>query len=149
MKTKLKKECFQQRVFTEIKHHKGACNVVVMPVAVLRLCGDRNIALMLSHLIYWCDRGSDKEGWIWKSYKEWVKETGLNRYQVDRSTRWLREAGFLEIKKKMAKGHPTLHYKINQLELLDAISGICRKNKMEMSNSTNGHPEVDKCQLPK
>jgi hypothetical protein len=92
---------------------------------------------MLSHLIYWCDRGCNKDGFIWKSYREWTEETGLNRYQVDKAADWLKNQGFVEIKKRMARGHPTLHYKLNQIELLDAVDSICRNEQMKVMKPTN------------
>jgi hypothetical protein len=37
----------------------------------------------------------------------------------------------------MARGHPTLHYKLNQIDLLDAVDSICRNKQMELMKPTN------------
>jgi hypothetical protein len=130
-----KKSSFQKRVLKEIEHQTGACNFIIVPEAARWLCDDRDIALMLSYLMYWCDRSSNSDGFIWKSYREWKKETGLNRYQVDKATEWLKGKGFMETQKRMAKGHPTLHYKLNQVELLDAITSACRNRQKDSPKS--------------
>jgi len=141
---------FQQRVFDEIKYLKGDNTFILIEGTTLELCnGDLHIAAMLSTLMYWCDRGSDKDGWIWKSYREWSVETGLNRNQVDKATKWLKEREYLETIKRMARGHPTLHYRLNQINVLGAISRICMTKQIDLTKPANGRCQYEQMHLPK
>ena len=128
---------YQQKIFQAIKEQTGICNVIIVPEAIMHLCPDLQTAVMISHLVYWADRGGREDGYIWKSLREWREETSLNRYQVDKSSAWLMQHGLLEVRKGMACGHPTLHYRINQEAVLHAVNNICRTQQMEMTKSAN------------
>ncbi len=73
--------------------------------------------LFLSQLIYWWDKRQD---WIYKSFPEWERETGLTRRNVEVARKKLAELGILECRKQ--QGWNTFEYllDINRLaELLD------------------------------
>lgn len=40
-------------------------------------------ALMLSQAVYWANRGSDDDGWFFKTQVEWEDETGLSRTEQE------------------------------------------------------------------
>jgi hypothetical protein len=81
MNTTAKKGLFQQSIFKVIEETTGKpLSLVIMTKEILAYCdGDRDTALMLSHIIYWCDRGINPEGFIWKSCREWKEEIGLSQ----------------------------------------------------------------------
>ena len=86
--------------------------------ASLHYCGgDKDFASFLSKLIYWCDKGGRKDGYIFKTYPEWRQELGISRRCVVESTRKLEDAGLIETCLKKSVGFPTKHYRLNQ-ELL-------------------------------
>lgn len=129
-------ESFQQRVFKIIKEKTGVCNVVVTPEIFIHLCGDTATALMLSHLCYWTDRGVREDGFLWKSAREWMQEVGLTRRQLNWATARLEEMKLLKVEKKLAQGHPTLHYWLNQVNLLKAICTFKPNHMYKRTNAT-------------
>ena len=99
-------------------------NLVVNREYVKMLGGDATTALMLSQLIYWCDkRSNENDGWVIKSYDEWDKELGLSKYQIKRASKKLVEYG-LEVECKRSryhKGGATNHYKLDFSILSDKV----------------------------
>jgi hypothetical protein len=78
-------------------------------------------ALFLSQLLYWSDRGSEGNGWIYKTQAEWTDETGMTRREQETARRQLREAGVIE---ESYKGLPAkLFYRINFDALSEFIEG--------------------------
>lgn len=73
--------------------------------------GSIQAAIYYQHLWFWGDKGGRKDGFIYKSKREIEKETALTRSQQDKVRGQLKKLGFLEVKIKMANGHPTLHYR--------------------------------------
>jgi hypothetical protein len=138
MAEKREKKAFQREIIDLIQNKKGFCKGVFMPEEILHFCSeDKDIALMLSQLIYWTGRGSNREGFVWKSFRECKKETGLSQYQARKASKWLQSKGLLEVKKKMAMGHPTNYYRLNQKKVFDSISKFLTM-KSEISNNGIG-----------
>ncbi|MCB9458702.1 MAG: hypothetical protein H6670_03555 [Anaerolineaceae bacterium] len=103
-----------------------------------KLTGDANTALMLLRLLYWTPK-SKREGWIYKSWRDWNAECNLSQSQIKRvhSLNLLETVGIVrEIRK--ANGVPTMHYRLDpvaflrqvgeylgiNLEQLEALSGL-------------------------
>ncbi|MCA9884447.1 MAG: hypothetical protein KC708_15810 [Anaerolineae bacterium] len=120
-----------------------------------KLTGDANTALMLLRLLYWTPK-SKREGWIYKSWRDWNAECNLSQSQIKRvhSLNLLEAVGVMrEIRK--ANGVPTMHYKLDpvaflqqvgeylgiDLEQLEALSGL---SLIDQSNgSERPNPEGD------
>lgn len=86
-----------------------------------------NGAVMLSQLVYWADKAKDKNGWIYKTGKEWTEETGLTRREQDTARKNLRELGFIDEHKH---GVPCkIHYKVNQNSLYEALVSLAQKRQ--------------------
>jgi hypothetical protein len=97
-----------------IQQYSGQAKTIVVPTFYIELTGDINTAILLNQIIYWSDRTTcNKEGYFYKSYKDWEEELHLTEYQVKRSSNKLKEMGFLETKLFKANGAPTLHYKFD------------------------------------
>jgi len=99
--------------------------ILQRPIAFHRIfaqiSGSATSGLFLSQLWYWKDKGSDPEGWIYKSYDEWHEETLLSRSELDRARKSLKMLGILEEKKE---GLPCrIYYRINETTLIEAIEG--------------------------
>lgn len=74
-----------------------------------------NAGVMLSQLLYWYDRGANRDGWVYKTVSEMNAETGLTRYQQETAIKKCEELGILEVK---LKGIPAKrHFKLNLAEL--------------------------------
>jgi hypothetical protein len=76
------------------------------------LFGDIPAAIFFTQLWYWSGKGIRKDGYIYKSKEAIERETGLTRRQQDRIRPLLERFGAISVKKLMANGHPTLHYKV-------------------------------------
>jgi hypothetical protein len=88
------------------------------------MTGSLEGGMFLSQLIYWADKGGNKEGWFYKSYPEWYEECFLSEYQIRKLAKDFADKGFLETILKKANGSPTLHYRINR----DALANWILKN---------------------
>ena len=97
-----------------IKSFMGQASILTIPKELIHYCeGDINSALLLSQLIYWQDKIKNKEGWIYKTYKDWEDEICLNEYHIRKARKYLESKGILETQIKKANGNPTVHYKLN------------------------------------
>jgi len=80
--------------------------------ALAKVLGGINEAIYLQQLMYWSDKGSRKDGFIYKTKNEIENETCLSRYQQDNARGKLKKMGVLETKVLKANGKPTLHYRV-------------------------------------
>lgn len=104
----------QKIVFELLQKLTGQSNVLTIPRLFVELLnGDHGQALFLSQLIYWSDKGSNPNGWFYKTYSEWYQETLLSEYKIRKAIKLLEAEGIIETKIKKANGNPTLHYKIH------------------------------------
>ena len=77
-----------------IKSFMGQASILTIPKELIHYCeGDINSALLLSQLIYWQDKIKNKEGWIYKTYKDWEDEICLNEYHIRKARKYL-EKGY-------------------------------------------------------
>ena len=96
-----------------VKAHTGQANNLVINTEVLKFCnGSYEAAALLSQLIYWNDRTSNKEGWIAKTYNEWEEEISVNEYGVRKAVKLLVKIAGAETKLMKFRGSPTVHYRI-------------------------------------
>lgn len=82
-------------------------------------------SVMLSQAVYWSTRTSNKEGWFYKTEKEWEDETGLSRWEQETARKRMIKSKIIEIKRK---GIPAkLYFKINikKLEELLKLTQVC------------------------
>lgn len=112
-----------QQVISElISSISGQANILTIPKVYIDLLdGDINSALLLSQCVYWSDRTTSKDGWFYKSYREWGEEIRLSQYAVNRSASKLKKLGFIETKLKKANGAPTVHYRVKINSLTNSI----------------------------
>ncbi len=128
-----------------VAQFSGQQNILAIPRPFIHCCGDITSALFLSQLLYWTDKAKRKDGYVFKSYREWEEEIGLSESQIRRATVKLKTEGVLETKLMKANGAPTLHYRIikNQFEewilnkLQNGILTNIRIDSEESSDSSN------------
>jgi hypothetical protein len=135
-KEKGAKDSFQQKIFDLIEKEHGHNNKITIPIVLIDFCGDSETASFLSQLIYWCDKGKSPDGYIYKSRREWHQEIGLSEYLIEKCAGILESQGLLATKKKRANGHPTIHYRLNKKELVNALIKFLR-NDSEKIKSLN------------
>lgn len=98
------------------------------PIAFHRIfaeiTGNVTTGLFLSQLFYWHDKGSDLDGWIYKTYAEWKEETTMTRREIDLARKILKSMKILQEKKE---GVPAkLFYRIDIDTLSEAIKGTIK-----------------------
>lgn len=107
------------------------------------ITGSINAALMLSQAIYWSKRTRDRDGWFYKSAKEWEEETGLSRHMQDAARALL--DGVLET--KLAGMPATVHFRVSagnlRTWLAQNVKQDCRKpaNKVSDNRQTSNRSE--------
>lgn len=91
--------------------------------------------IFLSQLFYWSDKGSDDQGWIYKTGVEWYEETGLKRRGQETARKELKKAGVLI---EALKGNPArLHYRIDFDVLLEGLRSLYTLDKQACTERTN------------
>ncbi len=109
--------------------------VVLYPQLSISL-GGVGEALFFQQLYYWRDRGTRKDGWIYKTKAEIEEETTLSIKQQDRIRKKLEAMGILQTKLIRVNGSPTLHYKLD-IEKVQKI--ISQYTQREHSNIPKGN----------
>src|SRR5690625_1786347 len=104
-----------------IKKVSGQDNIITIPKIYLEITEDINTALILNQSIYYSSITKRKDGYFYKTYREWKEETFLSQYQVKRSVERLKALKLIDTKLKRAEGSPTLHYKVLMDNLQDLI----------------------------
>ena len=132
----MKDNSFQQQIFAMIEENTGKNPCIAIPQAIFRFCGVHDAAVLLSQLIYWCDKGKSPDRYIFKTYCEWHDETHLSEYRVKKAAKKLEAMGILKIKKKKAHGAPTMHYKLDCKALTDAFLKFLRNETENLKNSS-------------
>lgn len=115
-----------QTVKQVIKQLLGQENTIAIPRLFIKMfSGDTTAALFLSQAVFWSDKSSRRDGYFYKSYKEWDEHTGLSQYQVKRSCDKCNKLleNMIETKLIKANGAPTLHYKVD----MDAVISLIIK----------------------
>jgi hypothetical protein len=89
---------------------------------LVRITGDYIGSRMLARLLYWFPR-SVKQGWVYKSWRDWGAEVGISPAQIKR----IHQQGILEqvgIQRRLMKanGAPTTHYCLDIDALLQKIA---------------------------
>ena len=104
-----------------IRSLSGRGNTIVFPTIYIKITGEMNAALLLNQIVYWSDRTKRKDGYFYKSYKDWKEETTFTQYQVKRASTKLEDMGFISTKLARANNAPTVHYKANMDDITEAI----------------------------
>lgn len=137
----------QRTVYDLITSISGQNNVLTVPRVFIDVTGDIESALLLSQIIYWNDKTTNKEGWIYKTYGEWEEELGLNEYKVRKAANNLKKLDFIETKLKKANGAPTLHYRIKSNNFSESIlknlkNRICKNSRIQSVNFKESLTEI-------
>lgn len=121
----------------------GQQNLVSIPVVYIEITGDLNTALLLNQMVFWSDKSKRKDGYFYKSYREWEEEIHLSEYQVRRSIKILKELGVLDTELRRANGSPTLHFRVNIDKVSESIlKKLKNRNLRNLSNQTEETQET-------
>jgi hypothetical protein len=89
-----------------------------------RMVGGATIGLYLSQLLFLSDKGSNPEGWVYKSEAEMGKETGLTKREQQTARRKLLSLGVIAIMRGGFRN--TYHFKVLWEKLYQVIAGVQR-----------------------
>lgn len=117
---------------TIISQMSGQENIVVVPKLFVKLTGDLTTAILLNQIVFYSDKSKRKDGFFYKTYKEWEEEICLTERQVRYSTKKLVAYGYVETALKKANGAPTVHYKLDFDKLLDSILTNCQNGNLHI-----------------
>ena len=131
-----KNNSYRGHIMELLVQFSGQHNTITILRPFIKFCGDIPTAMFLSQLLYWSDKGSRKDGFIFKTHSQWEEEIGLSESQIRRVTKRLVNEGILETKLRKAFGAPTLHYRIKRLEFEEWIlnkvqNGIFNTERLE------------------
>ena len=108
--------------------------LVDRPVAyhphLAKAVGSVTAGLFLSQLLYWSDKGSEPEGWIWKTQEDWREEIGLSRREQETARKHLVSLDVLEEQRRSIPAK--LYYRIN----FDALTRLLEQ-QTRMAESAN------------
>ena len=111
----------------------GSENVLSNNILFIDFTGSHEKAQFLSQLFYWSSRTKNPDGWFAKKYSEWFSEIRIKEHSLRRFTKEFVNQGFIETKFKKWNNVPTLHYKLDQDLLIQALSDFCEANKLSGS----------------
>ncbi len=144
---------YQQEVFSFISSIIGQSHIIPVHVEFTRFVGgDANTSMLLSQIIYWTDKTSDPDGWFYKSYDEWERETALTKRKVSRSVDTFKKMGLVETKVKKINNNTILHYRFNQYEFVDQFGKYLEAKRAEKTSkvpSILGSDETSFPEIPK
>jgi hypothetical protein len=112
----------KQRIQDLIELFRGGnAKIIGVPTELIHFIGDAGKAVLLTQLIYWSNRGSRRDGLIFKTYKEIYNETGIKEKTCHRYYKEFKEMGFFDWDVKKAYGNPTIHYKLDVDKLAELL----------------------------
>ena len=127
-----------------IRQLSGQAHTLTIPKLYARFMDGLDGGLFLNQLIFWSDKGKRPDGFIYKTREDWQGELLLSVYAIRKATKKLKDDGLLETKLHKANGAPTLHYRLDQTALLEALTRFVENDKSDLSNSANpGFVEIN------
>lgn len=87
---------------------------------VARAVGGTIQGIFLCQLMYWDGKGSDPEGWTYKTIEQWENETTLSRYYQEKAREKLADLGVIEQKRAGDKG--VMHYRVRWQALISLLT---------------------------
>lgn len=117
-----------QRISTPMAAVKELLQTPPIPYypALARALAGINDALMLAQLMYWSDRTTDPDGWIWKRRDDWERELGMSRRQQETARSHLHDLGVVE--ERVRGVPPRLEYRIDWAKIIGYLGGSIPRN---------------------
>src|SRR3990167_11550865 len=104
------------------------------------LTGSVKAAILLSQAVYWQKRAKQKDGWWYKSAKEWEDETGLTRHELDKAKKDCEK--YL---KTDLRGVPaTVHWKVEDDRLMADLLAENRQSSLTESGKLDVRKPANK-----
>jgi len=123
----------------------GSQHHITVNTTFVKFMDELECGVFLSQLIYWSDRGGRKDGWFYKTQKEWEEEIGIKRRAINRCIKKLEGKKILKTKVMKVGGAPTTHYKLDMDVLTQELKAFLQKEhseanaQMDLHERTNGN----------
>lgn len=137
----------QQAIFDLIRQLSGQRAVIVIPRLFVSICGSYPSAAMLSQLLYWHDE-QRREGWIYKSHKDWAHELELTEEQVRYARTKLLEQEFVQCKTKRINNSPITLYRPHDEKIVEAVQKHLGKFTGDLGIITGAAGNIPKSSIP-
>lgn len=102
-------------------------------------------SVLYNQLVFWGDKGSRLDGWVYKTYEELQDELGLSEYHIRSAYKKLEEAGYIETRVMKVDGTPIKHFRIlkNLRMETEKIKETMETEKIKETNikNINNHKE--------
>jgi hypothetical protein len=115
--------------------------------ALSRLVGKATAGLFLSQMVYWSERRSHPDGWVYKSWKEWERETTLSEDEQRTARKLLENLGLIQIDyafkhfpDKFSKFEKDFCYRVNFEQLFSCLSHVNAAQSPVVSEGENFPP---------
>ena len=102
--------------------------------------GDSKTGIFLSNFLYWEGKQQDPDGWIYKSQKEILEETGLERSGQEYARTKLKKLSCLE--EKRAGVPARLYYSFNWEEVDKVVTAYINDNPIRVKKKKKSPPAV-------
>jgi hypothetical protein len=114
-----------------LKQMSGQDNTFTIPRVYVKYTGDLTTAVLLNQIVFYSDKSKRKDGFFYKTYKEWEEEVCLTERQVRHSIKKLKDKGIIETQLKKANGSPTVHYKLLFDKFAESILTFCQNPTLQ------------------
>jgi len=148
--------------FLKLKQFIGEYQTLTIPrVFAEMLNGDLSLAIILNQILFWCDKGVNKEQYEFaKTYNELSQETGVSVRTIKRKVKKLKNFGLISTKVKKFNGNPTVYYTVHIEKFIELFNktlfetngnekSIVKSSKNEKVKVANGLNDSDKLTLTK
>lgn len=107
---------------------KEAKRAFYIPIWALEITGnDFQTAMFLKQVVFWSQRTDNPDG-FYKTYEEWLEESRLNRYRIEKAVKIINAIAGVElitVCNKKVNGTPKLHYRLDWQALYSLICERC------------------------
>jgi hypothetical protein len=106
-----------------VVRHLNRSDIRTVSALIAKAVGDQNAALMCVRLLHWFPRAKKAGGWVYKSWRDWNAECNLSQAQIKRvHSKGYLEAIGIERKTMKANGTPTVHYRLDETQLVNKLT---------------------------
>lgn len=89
-------------------------NSIPLSVSLVEALGDDHVeSVVFSQIVYWSERTEDPEGWFFKSYEEFHKETRVKERTCRRKLDSLKSRNWIETEVRLHNGHNQLFIRLD------------------------------------
>ena len=114
----------RDEIVREAQEATGERHVLVVPAALMALTGDLHSALLMSQLLYWTDRTSLADGWVYKTREDWCRELFMTPHVLSRCRAQLRALNLIEESHHLVNNRRVLHMRIRTSHTIATLKAL-------------------------